>query len=59
MTTRALDIGAAGTLMKPQRSEVNRGTIDPDHTPGVPGDVDEMWAGWAWSVGVLRGLRPA
>ncbi len=29
MTTRVLEIGAAGTLMKPERSEVTRGTIDP------------------------------
>lgn len=29
MTTQALDIGAAGTLMKPQRSEVTRGNVDP------------------------------
>jgi cell division protein FtsW len=29
MTTQALDIGAAGTLMKPQRSEAARGNVDP------------------------------
>ena len=29
MTTRALDIGAAGTLMKPQRDELTRGKVDP------------------------------
>jgi cell division protein FtsW len=29
MTTRALDIGAAGTLMKPQRSAASHGHVDP------------------------------
>jgi len=29
MTTQALEIGAAGTLMKPQRSEATHGNVDP------------------------------
>jgi mannonate dehydratase len=33
------------------------GGIDPDHTPGFTMDGEEMWIGWATSVGTLRGLR--
>jgi mannonate dehydratase len=33
------------------------GTIDPDHTPALTMDGDELWIGWAYAVGTLRGLR--
>lgn len=34
------------------------GTIDPDHTPAFTMDGEELWIGWAYAVGALRGMRP-
>lgn len=34
------------------------GCLDPDHTPGFTMDEAELWIGWAYAVGALRGLRP-
>ncbi len=33
------------------------GGIDPDHTPACTMDGEEMWIGWAYAVGALRGFR--
>lgn len=34
-----------------------KGSIDPDHTPGIVGDAKGSQAGWAYAVGQLRALR--
>lgn len=34
------------------------GGIDPDHTPGFTMDEAELWIGWAYAIGALRGCRP-
>lgn len=36
-----------------------RGSIDPDHTPGITGAAADSQAGWAYAVGQLRALRAA
>jgi hypothetical protein len=33
------------------------GGIDPDHTPAFTMDGAEMWIGWAYALGALRGYR--
>jgi len=36
-----------------------KGSIDPDHTPGITGAAADSQAGWAYAVGQLRALRAA
>lgn len=36
-----------------------KGSIDPDHTPGIVGDENGSQAGWSYAVGQLRALRAA
>jgi mannonate dehydratase len=35
------------------------GMIEPDHTPGIPGDSLDTWIGWAFAVGQMIALRRA
>jgi mannonate dehydratase len=36
-----------------------KGSIDPDHTPGITGDALGSQIGWSYAVGQLRALRAA
>lgn len=33
------------------------GMIEPDHTPGIPGDTLDTWIGWAFAIGQITALR--
>jgi mannonate dehydratase len=35
------------------------GMIEPDHTPGIPGDTLDSWIGWAFAIGQMIALRRA
>ena len=35
------------------------GMIEPDHTPGIPGDTLDSWIGWAFAIGQIIALRRA
>jgi mannonate dehydratase len=35
------------------------GMIEPDHTPGIPGDTLDTWVGWAFAIGQIIALRRA
>jgi mannonate dehydratase len=35
------------------------GGVDPDHTPGISGDSEDMKAGWTYAVAYMRALRKA
>lgn len=35
------------------------GMIEPDHTPGIPGDTLDTWVGWAFAIGQIVALRRA
>ena len=36
-----------------------RGMVEPDHTPGIPGDTTDTWIGWAFTIGHILALRAA
>jgi len=35
------------------------GMVEPDHTPGIPGDTLDTWIGWAFAIGQMIALRRA
>jgi len=35
------------------------GMVEPDHTPGIPGDTLDTWVGWAFAIGQIIALRGA
>lgn len=43
--------------MRALREAGYRGPVDPDHTPHITGDSEDLRAGWAWAVAHLRALR--